>query len=180
MTLDSPGREPTHIEIAPDVRAWKVGRSYHIAFPYHPEAKRVMDGLDSAYWAPAAHCWIAGANRHGEIEAALRRIDAILGPDRHVRRQAREAAAPGKLARTLVPVDDGLEAGQVRQIDGRHVTVERFGREFPAGRGFRRAGRPELDGKMICYAYHRPATDAEIEAFEAQRDEGDPDLEMAP
>lgn len=186
------GQEPERIDIAPDVYAVKLGLYYHIKFPYNREAVEVMRMVATAHYAREMNGWAARQARHEDIRKALIKIDEILGPDRHAAREARERAAaekgakpakPAKPQRVIVPVEDGVKAGQVLEIKKKHVTVERLGAPFTADSRYARWGKPEMVGAIVRYAYHRPSTEAEIEAFrqeqleaqEAEVPEPDPD-----
>jgi hypothetical protein len=92
----------------------------------------------------------------------------------------RAVKAPEKLARTLVRLDDGIAAGTILSVKKGPAMVERMGAPFVGEPKYARWGKPELVGSMLRYAYHRPATEAEIElAAEACEDISETDTDMA-
>ncbi|WP_027234300.1 hypothetical protein [Leisingera caerulea] len=186
------GQEPERIDVAEDVYAVKTGLFYHIAFPYHPQAPDIMRSVKTAYFVPETKGWTARIIRHQDIYHALCKIDALLPADRHEKRRAREAATAGESGqrkagkkpaarqqRILVLASDDVCETQILEVKGKHVTVERLGTPFMADRKFAKWGKPELVGKLVRYAYHRPSTEAEIEAHHMERASEDPSSEMA-
>lgn len=179
------GQEPERIEIAEDVYAVHCGTHYHIAFPYHPKAPEIMRSVWTAHYVPETRAWSARISRYADIEDALRKINQLLPADRDMKPKARRASAaagqkqPARRNRVLVSVSDDVAEGSVLEIGGKHVTVEHIGVPFTADRKFARWGKAELVGKLVHYAYHRPSTEAEIEAHNLSRASEDPDFEAA-
>jgi hypothetical protein len=183
MTESILPEEPEKIVVAEDIRAVRIGRHYMTSFPYDPRASEVMRMVPSAYWDPRMKGWSVQARRHEVLEKALRKIDRLLGPERHEIRAAEQAAeareaqerseaaahparkrkAPRK--RILVPVSDVVVEGDVLEKDGKYLFVQSVGRPFRST-----SRKPGLYGTVVQYAYHRPAKEAEIEAYLASQE----------
>ena len=163
---------PDRIEVAARVHAIRNRSHYVLSFPWHPEAPGLVRQWVSAHWHKPSGGWLMDAHRHETVRKALEEVAALLR-DRGVEidapmegkagnsgAAANGAAAP---ARIKVPDDGTVTAGSVLETDAGWLVVERLGASFIAGSGGRN-GRAASPGKLMRYAYHRPATEAEIEA----------------
>lgn len=145
--------EPDRIEINDRIRAVKVHRHYHIFFPYSAAAVDRMRMGISAHWFEPTKCWMMDAHRHESLRRILEDI-ARIDADPVVRSSGRTIVAAGSEVKT----GDLLETAQGP------VMVDRLGVVFTGGKGLKGQGLPELVGQQVRYAWHHPATEAEIAA----------------
>ncbi|MBW3243326.1 hypothetical protein KUV57_11520 [Epibacterium sp. DP7N7-1] len=172
------GQEPERIDISPDVYAIKIGLYYHITFPYSQEAVNIMRKVATAHFSPEMKGWAARGSRHEDIREALGEISKTLNANRNAVSRQRDTYAaksrskpdkPVKPQRVLVPIEDGLRAGDVLELKKKHITVERLGTPFTADSRYARWGKPEMVGSLVRYAYYRPSTEAEIEELKKEQ-----------
>ncbi|MCW3782909.1 hypothetical protein [Defluviimonas salinarum] len=179
-TTARPEELPERIEIAPDVLAVKVGRHYVLRFPFNREAVDRLRQYRSAHYDGPSGGWLMDAWRTDAVRRALEEVDRILGPDRHLR----QAAASAVPTPRLLVAADSVAVGHLLETETGLVTVVQLGAVFAGAAKLVKSGRAELVGRPVRYAYHRPATEAEIAAEAARReaaahDAGEPDPEFA-
>ena len=183
-------KTPVSIRISTQVYA-RLGpqgighRHYTAQFPYDKDAVDIIRMSVGAHYAPESGGWQLRAGYPGRVERVLEEIDDLLRrkgintdadpaekPDR---------GAPVKMDRTIVRLEDGVLAGAVINVKKGPVMVERLGSPFIGDGKYARWGKPELVGATLRYAYHRPATEAEIQIAAEIRDrKEEPDTNPEP
>lgn len=168
-----PGETPDRIYAAKDIYAIRTGRNYQLVFPFSREAVAIVKSIPTAHFVPEMRGWSVQANRFRELDAGLQRLHRALEP--RPSSDARSSTGVGAQARdrTLMPVSADLSVGCILPLKGAHVTVLGFGKPFVADQRYSAWGRPELAGAQVRYAYHRPATDAEIASWRSRQPEHD-------
>ena len=163
---------PDRIDVAARVFATRNRTHFVLSFPWHPEAQALVRQWVSAHWHKPSGGWLMDAHRHEAVRKALEEVSVLLR-ERGVEVDAPEPRAPthpGRAAagaagpsRIKVADDGTVTAGSLLETGAGWLVVERLGASFIAGSGGRN-GRAASPGKLMRYAYHRPATEAEIEA----------------
>lgn len=159
--------EPQEIRMSERVKAVLIHRHYKVDFPYSEEAVSRMSLCPTAHYERSLG-WSVSAWKHEALSSALKDIEEIcqsLGFDTQLK--------DVPLTRSVVLFDPENPPKFLDGPEGKEKVVK-LGRPFTATRATAKASGLKITGKEVCYAYHRPATELELEALiekQAQREE---------
>lgn len=163
------GEEPKRLQAGENLTAYRVGRYYSLTLPqYSREATEIIRMVATAHWERSDGAWHVHASHHQTLQRAMDQVAVIPGMDRAPgpRRATVDTQVATRPQRSLIPADADFEVGQILTYRRKPVAVERLGAPFMADSRNAKWGKPELAGKMVRYAYHHPASQEEVHAWE--------------
>jgi hypothetical protein len=149
------------------IAAAKAAAEVPIEIPY---VDRDLAQNAGCRWEERRRTWIAPSREVAErVQGKSKAREAKRAEERAAGLAAVEKAAAAKATRHLFFLDSSPGVGATILLDGKHVTIERFGKSFRYDYEAHGCWKPDRDGDACHYGYYRPATEREVEDFTAAR-----------
>lgn len=157
--------EDKEIRMSERVYATLLHRHYKVEFPFTKEAVDRMRLCPTAFWERSLG-WSVSAHKADALRAALTDIEGICkaqGVDTNAR------DTPLKRSVILHNVDQA--APPFLEGEKGLEKVVRLGAPFVASRALAKSTGLKISGKMVRYAYHRPASEIELDELNRSENE---------